>query len=242
MGSGTDRGPAKAAAEVELKLVVSDQAALDRIARAAGGASARAVVQVNHFFDTEAGALDKAKHIVRLRQENQSFFLTAKGPQRPSAAGAVSEKHEVELELPPARALEYLSGLEPVLSGFALDPLTAAEPLVATLRALAGDAPLVEVGAFTNHRTRVPLSLAGPPPLSLVLELDRTEFPGGVVDHELEAELPEGLDPVAAERALTAWLGTLGVSGQSGPSKSKRFFAALRQAGSRTTQDRKGAP
>ncbi|HEX5009679.1 MAG TPA: hypothetical protein VFY71_04700, partial [Planctomycetota bacterium] len=68
----------------------------------------------------------------------------------------------------------------------------------------------------------------GEPAVTLVLELDRSELPGGRVDHEVEAEVPAELAP-AAERALRALCARAGVPWRSAPSKAARLFAALEE-------------
>jgi inorganic triphosphatase YgiF len=84
--------------EVELKLEVDGQAALDALARAAGGTPEKPVRQLNTFFDDAAGRLSRAEYALRLRDEDGTFLLTAKGPQKP-ASTAVSSRPEEEREI-----------------------------------------------------------------------------------------------------------------------------------------------
>jgi inorganic triphosphatase YgiF len=67
--------------EVELKLRVDDLACLFRIAIASGSVPAVTVVQSNNYVDTEDGALDRAKMVLRLRAESTATswqgFVTA---------------------------------------------------------------------------------------------------------------------------------------------------------------------
>ena len=66
--------------EFEFKFRVEGEAALERlIAAVAPGSSPEPVLQVNHFFDTEEHALRRRHLALRLREEANRWFLTAKG-------------------------------------------------------------------------------------------------------------------------------------------------------------------
>src|SRR5690606_13275820 len=86
------------------------------------------------------------------------------------------------------------------------------------------------IGTFVNERIRLPttLEVAGTP-VEVVLELDRVSFPGGVVHHEVEMEVPGGVNPEAAATAFHALFDKAGVSGRVSPGKARRLFAALRR-------------
>jgi uncharacterized protein YjbK len=218
------------ATEIELKLAVDDAAALERIARAAGGAAdAVTVAQTNHFFDTADRALDRGRFVLRLRAEDADWYLTAKGSTVTSAGGALKRSLEEELQIDDATARALLAGTASPLDRLDDRSSSTRDALVAALRDAVGAAPLTTIGSFTNRRTKLPttLSVHGAP-LPVVLELDTTTFPGGVVHHEVEVELTEGTDAAAAERALRDLLARAGVVGRPAPGKSKRFFAALR--------------
>ncbi len=58
------------------------------------------------------------------------------------------------------------------------------------------------------------------------LELDRSEFPGGRVEHEVEVEVAAA-DAPAVEAALREWLGRAGVPWRTAESKAQRLFEAL---------------
>jgi hypothetical protein len=61
-----------------------------------------------------------------------------------------------------------------------------------------------------------------------VLELDRVMFPGNQIHHEVELEVPTGVDPEDAYTALLALFEQAGVEGRASYGKARRFFAALR--------------
>jgi hypothetical protein len=100
-------------------------------------------------------------------------------------------------------------------------------PLLARMRAALAGAALARAGSFENQRVVVGPLLAGGERLEL--ELDRTRFPGGREDCEVELELRASA--VAAGRALLAeLLAEAGVEGRPATSKAARFFEALSAA------------
>jgi hypothetical protein len=213
--------------EREFKLRIPDEAARAALIARLGGASAPPAQQVNHFFDTRTRALRRARLGLRLREEEGRFTLALKGPPRedhPSLAARSEE--ELELDAGTARAL--LSGERAVLEALGWRR-SSAGPLVRQALRLAGKEPLLRVGAFENERLRIgplafPPGSTGP---ALVFELDRTTFPGGRVERELEVELPEGADPVELERGLGELFRALGIAVESLPSKARRLFRIL---------------
>lgn len=209
--------------EIEFKLLVDGPRALEAVARAAvarGAQRAAPARQVNHFLDTAAGALRAGDAVVRLREEGGRWVLAAKGAAE--AEGELHRRVELELEVPAEVAERVLAGRADPLA--LLESGLGTHPLLAGLRAAAGDHPLVHAGCFTNRRTRVgPLSVADH---ELYLELDRTEFPGPVEHCEIELELPAGSEQ-AAGALLHELLAEAGVSGTAAPSKAARFFRAL---------------
>jgi adenylate cyclase class IV len=215
--------------EIELKLRVPDPAALRAVAAAAGGQAAAAVRQVNHFFDSEGRALRNNAFGLRLRDEGGLFFLTAKGPSRKGASGALSQRREEEHEISGDEARAILDGeASPliVLAGHARSE--AGRELVRTLESLVGDDGVRYIGAFENRRTRIETRLpTGDVELAVLLELDETTFPGDVIHCEVEMELDASEDAELAERALRALLDRAGVAGAPARGKASRFFAAL---------------
>jgi uncharacterized protein YjbK len=206
--------------EVEFKFRVDREEDFVAIARAAGAELTAPVTQENHFFDTAERALEQGRFVLRLRDESGRYLLTAKGPRDPASTDTLSAKLETEVELDPSTATEILSGTRSPLETLAG---LASSPLVNELRATVKDRPLERIGSFRNERIRLPLHLGQP----VTLELDRTTFPGGVVHHEVEVEVPPGVDAAALEAALLELFAKAGVSVRSAPSKARRFFLAL---------------
>ncbi|MBX7117195.1 MAG: CYTH domain-containing protein [Myxococcaceae bacterium] len=215
--------------ETEFKFRVDSQGDLDAVAKASGATGGSAVHQENHFFDTPERLLDQNKYVLRLRQENSTFFLTAKGPST-KQQGTLTEKAETEREITSAQAAAIREGQQSVLAVLAQAPLGEDErPLVQKIQRLVNGFHLVHAGSFSNERLRltVPLEVAGQE-TDVTLELDRTTFPGEVVHYEVEVEVPPTVDAEALGHALTALFERAQVKTRHGPGKAKRFFAAMR--------------
>jgi|CXWL01.1.fsa_nt_gi uncharacterized protein YjbK len=216
--------------ETEFKFRVSSQADLDAVAKAAAAVPGKAVHQENHFFDTTGRRLDKAKYVVRLRQEDSTFFLTVKGPSTSSKDGSLTAKAETEREVSPGEAAQVREGQVSALAVLQAAQLAPEEAVVIEqLSGVLGTEPLVYAGGFSNDRLRLDTALAvNGQTATVTLELDRTTFPGKVVHYEIEVEVPAGVDPEGLATALKALFANAGVETRNGPGKAKRFFAAMR--------------
>ena len=231
MGHDGQRGERR---EVELKIRLRSQQDFLALLRAAGGEVSPPVTQENHFFDTADQALNRAKLACRLRREAGRFTLTLKGPTQATAGGLVSDRREEEIELGAGVAAAVLAQeLQPLVAMREAPGMDESRrALIGEIETHTGGASLVRLGAFENERTRVAATLdlgRGPEPFTL--EFDRTTFPGGKVEYEVELELSRGEDPAAAERALASLCAAARVEGEPAPSKAKRFFAALARRG-----------
>src|SRR5436190_17371620 len=213
--------------EREFKLPLPSEAhfaaVLERL-RALGAELRAPVCQRNHFFDTAERALRRAHIALRLRAEDGRHELCLKGKPR-TAGSTLAARPEEELALDDATARALLAGTRAPLAVFEQSPLRDG-PLVRLARVLVGGAPLSLLGSFENERTRVgPVPLPRDPSATpLVFELDRTHFPGGHIERELEVELPPAADAARIEAALHASFADLGVTPRSVPSKEQRFF------------------
>lgn len=216
--------------EIEFKLLLEDRSALEALARAAERRGARRsgpVVQENHFFDTPDARLRAQRIVVRLREEEARFVLSIKGGGEEVAEGAPHDRPEAEAPLEDGLAHELLGRrvLPLEVLEAALGP--RAPRAVREVCEAAGGRELEHVGAFRNHRLRVgPLGLPSGGPAALVLELDRTELPGGRVDHEVELEV-EAAQLEAGRLLLEGLCAEAGVRGRPATSKARRFFEAL---------------
>ena len=206
--------------EVELKFALPDERAAEALEAQADGLRESCVMQVNHLFDTPDRRLRGNGFTLRLREEDGTWTVTLKGPTR--QVGAARDRAEVEAGITPERAARILAG-----EATPLDVLDRDHALTREAVACACER-VVRLGSFRNRRITVSAELAGYGPA--LLEIDRTELPGGRVDHEVELEVPAGgaeVRAASAETALRDLLGEIGVPAVPATGKSGRFLAAL---------------
>jgi len=184
--------------------------------------------QVNHFFDTTDWALQRAGCILRLREEDGAFVVTAKGPSESTGDEVFTSRLEEEVAVDSARARQILNGKLSPLDALKLRHGGEHTNLTSRLARALGERPLYHVGAFRNERRRIgPVTLPGDgPELSVVFELDRTEFPHGRVDYEVEVEIAAG-DAARCRAALMSLFEKAGIPWRTAPSKAARFFGTL---------------
>ncbi len=215
--------------EREFKVGLADAAASERLRRAAGGRADPPVLQVNHFFDSEAGDLRAASIGLRLRDEGGAWTRTLKGPSSRDPETGLTDRAELEAPLPAERAEALVAGrLAPAERIAALLAGCEAEPLARQVRTLCQDRPIARIGAFRNRRTRVSTSLrVGGADHPVRLEFDQTEFAPGVEAFEVELELQPGDPEAALGTALRALFDAAGIEPLPGESKLVRFLRHL---------------
>ena len=243
--------------EIELKLALPDEDAWHWVRERL--LEPRTALQSNHFFDSSDGSLRAARIGVRLRREPEGFLLTVKSDGLSETEGSLSRRIELEA---PLSAEKFASAL---IDGLLLTPwicewrerLDLASGEVSELRAflsrLTALAPerLQLLGGFENERTTGEVQLNLPRgPLSIEVELDRTHFPGGRTDFELEVEFPaadsspsapkeeerEAL-PREVHRALVLWLEGGDIHPFEASSKLARFQAILESEAVRSSSN-----
>lgn len=161
--------------------------------------------QENRFFDSADLRLRRAFCNVRLRLENDRLLLTCK---RKAAAIAGAHHHD-EWECWLDDALHSRLAKATVLD------LSDLLPLPEPIRQVLDGAPLLAQGGFANQRQEFHDGTD-------LLCLDRTTFPGGRVDHELEIETAA---PAAADKRWAARLADWGIAYQHQPlTKFARFL------------------
>ncbi|MGM0576761.1 MAG: CYTH domain-containing protein [Myxococcota bacterium] len=162
--------------EQELKLAL-DPADLPRLLEGLP-APERVVEQTNHYFVDPEGRAARARVMVRVREERDAgsgelrrVVLTLK--RRTAVEGGVFRAEEREAELDPADWLAVREGER--------DLADAEAPPLRWLRSETGVTALLRQGGFVNERRLVRH-------VGFDLEIDRTSFPGGVVEAEVEVE------------------------------------------------------
>jgi len=177
--------------------------------------------QRNHYLDSPAGELRRRQCGARLRAEEcggaSRYTLTIKGPSH--VQDGVAERFEAQREIGADEARQILS------RGASLGELQITLP--PALTGLSGDTPLRLLGYSDNERCCYRLSLDGPAPHELQLELDRTRYPDGSGTFELEVE--ETGDARLPLALLRAWLQAHGIGWH--PSQSSKFARFLARGG-----------
>ena len=211
--------------EIEFKLSVRGEDDFDRLAHLLGAESNTDAIslQENHFFDTDDRSLRASGLALRLRFEENRRILTVKGPVERSLDGLI-ERAEEEIEIDPVTAERILAGVESPL-GVLLDGIEAQGiPIVETARTAVVGQPLECVGSFRNLRRYYgPVDIDG---LEITFEMDRTEFPGGQIDHEVEIEVQANQEEECRE-ALRRLFVRADIPWQKAQNKAQRFFEAL---------------
>lgn len=210
--------------EIELKRLLVGENADERIIAALGEGVAKDAVQTNHLFDTDDRALRRARHTMRLRKEEDEAFLTAKGPTR-RVGRDTGSKVEAEVAIDRALAEDLLAErADPLDTLRSLLPDPAYVPLWRDLEHARAGRALRPCGRFENRRRVVPAQL--PSGLAVAVEIDRTQFPNGAVDYEVEIELPDEQAVAEAERWLDELARGAGVETKPAPPKTARFYAS----------------
>lgn len=211
--------------EREFKLMLRDAAERARI-EALLPPARRLLRQHNIFLDTEDRRLAAARLTFRLREENATWLLTAKGPPAASR-GVLSTREEAERAVGPALAAHLAAGTaDPLPALGRAQPAQVALRLARRIAEAADGRPVRPVGAFRNERTQVEIVL--PCGAAALLALDRSLMTGGEEHHEMELEV----NPRAAASAA-AWLRELlaraAVPARASASKRSRYEAARRR-------------
>ena len=222
--------------ETELKIGLPDESAWRWVESRLSVAAVAS--QHNFFFDTRERTLRGARIGLRLRQEGGTVRLTAKGPAAQSTDAAITRRIELERDSSDAELAAALSeGLDlsaTVASWRANLPSDPRESAAVAqfLDALDAAGPRFDAtGDFENERRTGRLDLIdaqGPCPITL--ELDRTRYPGGREDFEIEVEAAAGkeADLSRIRDALLAWLeGECGIRTFAAESKLARLEAIL---------------
>jgi uncharacterized protein YjbK len=178
--------------EIELKWALDAEAhaaLAERLTQALG--AARLLEQDNRFFDTSDRRLRRAALNLRLRRENDRVLMTCKGR---GGIGADGEHRHSEWE-------EWLDATQwEVISRGQVD--AGDLPLPPPIRDALGDGALESLGGFANRR----LEFHQHESPTVLLCLDRTAFPGGRIDHELEIETSNAAENATRwRRQLDSW-------------------------------------
>jgi len=170
----------------------------------------------NGFFDSEDRRLSKAGWALRVRAETGRGLVTIKSLAGPSETAFVRE--EIESVIDRSLATEILEDRRSVMQ---LDVAP-----VAVLKERVGPIEVDLLVRFENTRQRKAFRFGDH---EYTLEIDRTEFPLGQVDYELEVEIPDLSRVEVVEDGLRKLFGSLGIPYER--QAETKLARALRHAG-----------
>jgi uncharacterized protein YjbK len=214
--------------EVEIKRLLPDDDAAERFVAALGAPVRAEKRQVNNIFDTDDGHLARSRYTLRLRTEGANALLTAKGPGRAVSATTAS-RTEAEIAVEPDLVDDLLAGVvEPLCLLRGREPDEAYAELWHGLDEARACRVLSAVGRFENLRRVIDVTLASG--LRLTVELDRTEFPGGRTDNEIEIEVADETLVDEVEEWLEGLTREAGIETAPSSPKLARFLEARERA------------
>jgi inorganic triphosphatase YgiF len=214
--------------EIELKIGLASEGDRAKLLKRFGPPE-KTVSQRNLFLDGERGELRAEKIALRVRRERE---FPAAGPPVDRVVlalkglsvgdGVLFEREEIESPLG--------LGMEEVLRSPSRLLLMAPRPILALKERMPTLETLKPIGVFDNDRSvlKVPLQVEGRE-IETVWEVDRSVFPGGRVDCELEIELSDATDASAIADSVRRMLEAAGVATVPQPrGKFERFLDCLK--------------
>lgn len=172
--------------------------------------------QTNCFFDTEDHKLQDAGWAFRVRVFEDAGLITVKGlPSEEKGSAVVRE--EIEAEVPRGTALNVVN-LE-------LDVLDLDIKPVSFIRKKFPGIRLAKLLKFTTIRQEKKYKIGD---YWYPLVVDKTEFPDGSVDYELEVELPDTSHVVRVEDNLKKLFDSLDIPFEK--AEESKFARALKHS------------
>ena len=223
--------------EIEIKYSVATEDALRSLERSAcqifPNSKLTEAHQTNFFFDTKDLDVRRRGYGLRLRQENEEFVFTIKGPsqqKKGDTTATVTQRLEFECSLDKNRARLLLTGID--------DPLAIVENLdvldeqmrrtrshlVAAIKTVCFGKKMTLLGSFKNLRTTLPVIVNGS---EMKLEFDRIQFDEAPIQFEVELEIPSMEMLAVAETFLLDLFSSCSQVPTYEKSKSERFYAFL---------------
>lgn len=225
--------------EIEIKYRLDSQEALNSLEKRASEifpGAVKEVEQTNFFFDTPDFRVKKNGVGIRLRKEDDHFFMTLKGPRssrKEPEMQKLTSRLEFEAEITAQDAQALLNDrVDPisVVEGIAIADERMSKTrrhLVAIVHSAAPNASLRLIGSFTNNRRILPIQIDG---CDMKLEFDRTHFPDANIHFEVELEIPSMDHLPEAENFLLDLFKQVGREPGLQKSKSERFYQFLTKA------------
>jgi uncharacterized protein YjbK len=223
--------------EIEIKFLVQSQKDLDALEKRASemfaGKKVKEVLQTNFFFDTTDFAARKKGIGIRLRKQDDHYFMTLKGPglgKKEPNGQKLTSRLEFEAEVTQVEAKKLLEGKQSAIA--VVEALVIGEErmrktrdhLVALAKLACAQEKLAFIGSFNNRRRILPIEIARHP---MKLEFDQTLFLGNVIHFEVELEIPSMDLFEPAEAFLVHLFHECGQTPGYQKSKSERFYSFL---------------
>jgi uncharacterized protein YjbK len=133
----------------------------------------------NSFFDTDSGSLRKVEWALRIRKCNDKYTLTAKGMAK-RGSGGLTIRPEIENELEPETAEQMIEN--------GIKTKDIPKEIFNEFKDALDDNLLKKILSFKTLRIIIAYETHSIP---IQLEIDKTEYPDGSTDYELEIELPQ---------------------------------------------------
>jgi len=214
--------------EIELKIGLATEADRTLLIKKFGPPE-QSITQRNLFLDGENGELSFEKIALRVRREKE---FPAAGPAIEhvvlalkagiSSDGVLSKREEIESPL--GLSMDEVARSPGRLLMMVQEPILELKKRVPALESLK------TIGVFDNDRVVIPVSLdIEGKMVKTTWEVDRTVFPGGRVDCELEIELEDESGADAIAQAVERTLADAGVKTVPQPNgKYSRFLSCLK--------------
>lgn len=218
--------------EIELKYLLPDQKDLLRLEGALlpyMRQKPQLLIQENYYFDTPKLMLKKAGISLRLRKENQHYWLTAKQSlSKKKLKGHLSERLEFEgiisSDVGQLIIAQYLSPLEAFKELEAEGEADATKKLLYSHMKKATKLGLQLVGSFTNRRTAHPIEILGH---RVILELDHSFYPKEIEIFEVEVEFSSKEEALLLRPLIEDLFSQIPIKTHESISKSSRLYRIL---------------
>jgi uncharacterized protein YjbK len=174
--------------------------------------------QKNVFFDTPERNLYTRGIILRLRRENNSFYLCAKKSHVQTKLRELAIRDEYEQEISAADALILLE------QKFITKNMLTLFPAIHEILNNLNLDNLAIAGFFTNLRNQVVINLDNH---NFIFELDISKFPDDTLVYELEIEFESAHDAQKYKLFLENYLREAQINFSPGKSKSARLFLSI---------------
>ncbi|MCX6826748.1 MAG: CYTH domain-containing protein [candidate division Zixibacteria bacterium] len=202
--------------EIEIKLNLLDKNNYNKLLKQFKD-NLKEIRQENYFFDTKDWDLSLAGWTLRIRKENLSTSITAKGANTATQNG-LAIRPEITSLLSPTEAERLFN------DGITISSLPRS--IIDALPNCPREKPLIKRVYFLNHRIIAGDIINGIP---LCFEIDNMEYSDGSLEYELEVELSDKKDYLEVMAGIESIFKACGIPVVF--QKESKFARALRKGG-----------